>query len=194
MVNRRKRQFQNWRKEVIVKLVPIFGSLVLFFSWVFQQTWLGDANSRVQKLENAQSIFQTYQSNNALFNAIGETAKSSSKSFEEVRRFQIINYEQGLRELEGLLDNEEKTDIPKPPRTLDGGQNVNEMMSITQERIDKIQSKIVDKRNKIINSKSAINTIFLVLYTIGSVTVLIGSVLNSTMSSKSSENISHNDD
>lgn len=194
MVNRRKRQFQNWRKEVIIKLVPVFGSLVLFFSWVFQQTWLGDANSRVQKLENAQSIFQTYQANNALFNAIGETAKSSGKSFEEVRRFQIINYEQGLRELEGLLDNEEKTDIPKPPRTLDGGQNVNEMMSITQERIDKIQSKLMDRRNKIINSKSAINTIFLILYTIGSVTVLIGSILNSTMSSKSSENISHNDE
>jgi hypothetical protein len=194
MVNKGRRKFQNWRKEIIIKLVPVLGSLILFSSWVFQQTWLGEANSKVQRLDNAQSIFQTYQVNNALFNAIVETTKNNNKSVEEVRRFQLINYERGLRALETLLVNQEKANIPKPPKLFDGGQKIGEMMSRTQERVDKIQEKLEERKKEINNSKSAVNATFLTLYTIGSLTVLMGSVLNSTISSKSRENTSYNNE
>ena len=76
---------------------------------------LGDANSELQRIYNAQSVFQTYQSNNALFNAILETVKNSTGSVERIRRVQIYNYELRLRELEALLDKEARTDIPRGP-------------------------------------------------------------------------------
>ena len=54
-------------KGIILKIIPLFGSVILFLAWVFQQTLLGDANGELQRIYNAQSVFQTYQSNNAVF-------------------------------------------------------------------------------------------------------------------------------
>ena len=64
-------------KGIIIKIIPLFGSVILFLAWVFQQTLLGNANSELQRIYSAQSVFQTYQSNNALFNAILETVKTA---------------------------------------------------------------------------------------------------------------------
>jgi hypothetical protein len=174
-------------KGIILKTIPLFGSVILFLAWVFQQTLLGDANSELQRIYNAQSVFQTYQSNNALFNAILETVKNSTGSVERIRRVQIYNYELGLRELEALLDKEARTDIPRAPNPYSGTPDIETMMGTTQDRIEKIQGKLADKRNEITNRKATLNTMFLILYAVGSVIVLVGSILNAVTASKSSE-------
>lgn len=61
------------------------------------------------------------------------------------------------------------------------------MMRITQDRIEKIQGKLADKRDEITNRKTTLNTMFLILYAVGSIIVLVGSVLNAVNASKSSE-------
>jgi cell division protein FtsB len=174
-------------RQVLIKIIPVIGSIVLFLAWVFQQTLLGEANNASQQIANAQSVFQTYQSNNALFNAIVQTIKSDSASIDQIRRVQIYNYELGLRELEALLDNEAKATIPSPPNPFSGTSDADAMMRVTQERINTIQGKLSKMREKIAGRKASLNIIFLVLYAIGSLTVLIGSVVAVLQSTKASE-------
>jgi hypothetical protein len=164
-------------RQVLIKIIPVVGSIILFLAWVFQQTLLGEANNTSQRISNAQSIFQTYQSNNALFNAIVETVKTDSGPVDKIRRAQIYNYELGLRELEALLDDEAKATIPSPPNPFSGTSDAEAMMRVTQERINMIQGKLVKMREKIAERKAALNVIFLVLYAIGSLAVLIGSAV-----------------
>jgi hypothetical protein len=173
-------------KEVFIKIIPVLGSIILFLSWVFQQTLLGEANSALQRISSAQSVFQTYQSNNAMFNAIVETIKDDSESVDKIRRSQIYNYELGLRELESALDDEAKADIPSPPNPFSGAPDVETMMRITQERINTIQGKLAEAREKIGEQKAALSAAFLVLYALGSLTVLTGSALNVVLSARSS--------
>ena len=78
-------------KTAFLKVVPVVGSIILFLAWVFQQTLLGDANSTLQKINSAQSVFQTYQSNNALFNAILESTNSDEFSMDMVCDTYMVN-------------------------------------------------------------------------------------------------------
>ena len=154
-------------KEVFIKIIPVLGSIILFLSWVFQQTQLGEANSALQRISSAQSVFQTYQSNNAMFNAIVETVRDDSDSVDKIRRSQIYNYELGLRELESALDDEAKAGLPSPPNPFGGGPDVETMMRVTQERINSIQGKLAEARTRIGGQKAALNAMFLVLYAVG---------------------------
>lgn len=174
-------------KAVFLKIIPVVGSIILFLAWTFQQTLLGNANSTLQRINSAQSVFQTYQSNNALFNAILETANSNAESISKVRSSQIYNYDLGLRELEALLTEEEKADIPKQPNPFSGTPDTDTMMSILQTRINIIQGKLEAKKAAIAKLKSMYNNVFLSLYVIGTLTILIGSVLNALASSKPAE-------
>lgn len=162
--------------------MPVVGSLILFLSWVFQQSLLNEVNSTLQRMYTAQSVFQTYQSNNAIFNAIVESVKNDSESAEVIRRSQVYNYELGLRELEALLDDAEKSDIPRPARTFDGTIDVDAMMNVLQDRTEQIQVKIAVKRNYTLERKARLNAISLFIYALGSLMILIGSISN-TMSS-----------
>jgi hypothetical protein len=174
-------------RQIFFKIIPVLGSIILFLSWTFQQTWLGEVNSTSQRISNAQSVFQTYQSNNALFNALAETVKNDSESIEQIRRVQISNYELGLRELEALLEDEAKATIPSPPNPFSGTSDAATMMRITQERINTIQGKLAQKREEIARRKAALNTTFLLLYAIGSLTILTGSALSAVQSTRASE-------
>lgn len=169
-----------------VKIVPVLGSIVLFLSWVFQQTMLEDANNTLESIYNARGVFQTYQSNNAMFNAIIATTTDEA-SIERVRGLQIANYELGLREMELLLDEAERVDIPAPPNTLGGAAVSDATIKITQERLEKIQGRLAAKRDEIIERTSTLNKAFYALYGIGSVTVLIGSLLNVIISPETGE-------
>lgn len=169
--------------SAFLKVIPVMGSITLFLAWVFQQTLLGDANSTLQRINSAQSVFQTYQSNNALFNAILATTNRDSKSISAVRSMQIYNYDLGLRELEALLTAEERADLPAQPNPYSGSPDAETKMSILQTRIDMIQGKLETKKAAISQQKSTYNRIFLFLYVLGTLTILSGSMLNALTSS-----------
>jgi hypothetical protein len=173
-------------RQVCIKIIPVLGSIILFLSWAFQQTLLGEVNSTSQRISNAQSVFQTYQSNNALFNALLETSKNDSASMDRIKRLQISNYELGLRELEVLLDAKAKEGIPAPPNPFSSTSDTATMMHATQERIHMIQGRVAQKREGIARRKAALNTTFLLLYAIGSLIVLTGSALGIVQSVRSS--------
>ena len=175
-------------RKLLLKLIPVFGSLILFLAWVFQQTLLEDANSKLQKIYNAEAVYQTYQSTNALFNAIKTTITTNSESAEQIIRFQMYNYELGLRDMEQLLDDTTRHDIPKAPNVYSKVSTVNAMVETTQERLGKIQAGIAKNKQTIEERKSTLNAIFLVLYALGTVAVLLGSIFNLLLPSKAKGN------
>lgn len=172
---------------VFLKILPVLGSIILFLAWVFQQTLLGNANSALQRIYTAQSVFQTYQSNNSLFNAILETSNSDSETISKVRSMQIYNYDLGLREMEGLLTGVEKVGIPEQPNPFSGTPDTETKMAILQERIDTIQGRLEAKKIAITLQKAVYNSVFLLLYVFGTMTVLLGTLLNALTSSRSAE-------
>jgi peptidoglycan hydrolase CwlO-like protein len=171
--------------KALIRIVPILGSLILFLSWVFQQTLFEEANSTLQRIQAAQTVYQTYQANNAMFNAIIETT-DDKEAIEQIRRFQMYNYELGLRDMEMLLDDRAKRNIPKAPDAYDASRSVEDMMTVVQERLTTIQEKLATKEEKIVRRKSALNRVFLAGYAVGSATLLVGSVLSVRSSSESS--------
>src|SRR5262249_13770868 len=81
-------------------LIASSGAVLLLASWAFQQTLLDQANGEMQAIANAEGVYQTYQSNNALFNAGNEVLVGNAAAAQQVRRVQVYNYELGLRPVE----------------------------------------------------------------------------------------------
>jgi hypothetical protein len=81
----------------------VLATVLLLGLWLYQQTEVERRSRDLQKLTSARAVYQTYQSNNAIFNAVNEVA-AESKS-ERIRQFQIYNYELGLRAIEDALPN-----------------------------------------------------------------------------------------
>jgi hypothetical protein len=175
------------KRRVLISSIAVLGSLILFLSWVFQQTLLEDANSTLQDINAAESVYQTYQSNNALFNAILETTSTSEHVDETVRRYQIYDYELGLRDMEALLSKEARKDIPNasPSDAYDYSRDYDSLQAVTQERLGKIQEALLKKENEIVQRKQALNRTCLLIYAVGSLTVLVGSALSLRASSES---------
>src|SRR5215471_14426580 len=99
--------------KAILDLASIVGAVVLFGAWAFQQTLLNRANEAMQNIHTAETGFETYQSNNTIFNALNAASPSASS---EIRRFQMINYDFALRHLEKPLTDEEQAKLPVAPR------------------------------------------------------------------------------
>ncbi len=78
----------RWRwVKVLGNVGPVLGALVLFASWVLQQSLLQRTTTQLQQLSHAEGVYQTYQSHNAVFNAIYELAKEDEAKGRQVRRF-----------------------------------------------------------------------------------------------------------
>lgn len=179
------------RRKKTHKLIPIIGSIVLFLSWGFQSTILDESNSMIRKIDNAQAVYQTYQSNNAIFNALVELVGEDESAILQIRTSQVNNYQYGLRDMENLLSDEERVDIPKPINPFSGGLEIDEMLANTQERLELIQGKLLAKRNSLSERNSTFNNIFMSLYALGSLMVLGGSVMN-VISSESAGEVAEN--
>lgn len=164
--------------QIIIPLIPVVGAVVLFASWVVQQTLLEDANSRLQEIYAAESSFQTYQSNNAVFNAITKLSGDQSDTHDYIRTVQVYNYELGLRPMEALLDPWERGAIPGAVNAYSGVPPIDDKLTIVQERLTKIQGAIAAQKERIAARKTSLNRLFFTLYALGSIAILLGSVFN----------------
>jgi uncharacterized tellurite resistance protein B-like protein len=167
-------------KRLIVVIIPIAGSLTLFLSWVLQQSLLDHANRDYDDISAAQTTFHIYQSHNAVFNAVRVLGKNDEE-VKEIRRLQINNYESGLKELQRLLNAKEQIGIPPVPDVYDETVDIYAQIATEQQRLELIQRKVIAKKEEIAKRKSIANKIFLAVYAIGSLTVLIGTVLSTTV-------------
>jgi hypothetical protein len=147
-------------KKTFFALIPVIGAIVLFGAWIVQQTMLEGANSSLQQIYAAQGVFQTYRSNNALFNAIARLPNLSADTQDYIRAVQIYNYELGLRDMEALLGSSERRDIPGSVNAYSGVPPPDQKMKIVQERLTKIQDAIARKKERIAERKAFLTAYF----------------------------------
>jgi hypothetical protein len=160
--------------KAVLDLVSIVGAITLFGAWAYQQTLLNAANGRLQAITSAELRFETYQSHNALFNALFATAPANAQS--EIRRFQVVNYAMALDHLEKPLTSEEQARLPAAPRPYDGDWNVATALPQMQKRIEAVQTTLHDRKQEVAASTAAANRVFLIWYAAGSLLILAVSV------------------
>jgi hypothetical protein len=159
--------------KALLNIASVCGAVLLFVSWAFQQTLLDKANGRAQALSNAQAIYQTYQSNNALFNAVVATLAGNESAQREIRRYQISNYALGLQPMENLLEPSDRTNLPGPVDVFSGDFDYARAIETTQTRLEAIQNGIRDEKNQIEGRKARLRWVFLTLYGLGTLVVLL---------------------
>lgn len=145
-------------------ILPVLATVALLGLWLYQQTGMERRARELAKLESAHGVYQMYQSNNALFNAINEGLKERPQLSENLRRYQVYNYELGLRAIEDVLSPEEKKGIPAAPNTFSSVGNFNEEMPITQNRLEQLQSRLKAKEKRAQDAVDSANVINLWLY------------------------------
>jgi hypothetical protein len=160
--------------KALLDLVSIVGAVALFGAWAFQQTLLSDANGRLQGVSSAEQHFETYQSHNALFNALVAMAPANAQP--DIRRFQVVNYEMALSHLETPLSPQEQAGLPPAPRPYDGNWNFATAMPQMQKRIEAVQTTLQKRKQEVAESSAAANRIFLVWYGLGSLLILAVSI------------------
>jgi len=138
--------------RILGEILPVVGMVGLLGLWLYQQTEVDQRSSELRKLAAARSIFQTYQSNNALFNAIHEVHGNNKKAAEQIRVFQIYNYELGLAAIEQALVENDRKDIPQGTSAYDSTEDVQSKMDRTQKRLEKLQTTLAEKEQSISRS------------------------------------------
>ena len=83
---------------LIGEILVVIGPVGLLGLWLYQQIEIEQRSSELRSLATARTVFQTYQSHNAVFNAINEALGKEGKGSENLRTFQIYNYELDSRQ------------------------------------------------------------------------------------------------
>jgi hypothetical protein len=160
--------------KAVLDLVSIVGAVTLFGAWAYQKTLLNEANGRLRGIDSAELRFETYQSHNALFNALFAAAPTNAQS--EIRRFQVLNYTMALDHLEKPLTPEEQARLPAAPRPFDGDWNVATAVPQMQKRIEAVQATLHDRKQEVAQNSATANRVFLIWYAAGSLLILTVSV------------------
>ncbi len=113
---------------------------------MFQQKQIEKYNGDLRKISAATAVYQTYQSNNAIFNAIEAIAPKVKNAPDDVRKFQVYNYELGLADMEKVLTAGEKEGLPEARAGLNEiERNINASLEATQQRLEFLQAKLDEK-------------------------------------------------
>lgn len=163
------------------EVLPVLGTLGLLGLWTFQQTGIEKRTSELRKFSAARAVYQTYQSNNALFNALIETVGKNEKAVEQIRTFQTYNYELGLQQVELALPASDRKGIPAAKSAYDGTVDTESKLQRTQVRLEKLQERL-DKREASISAEAAAEKrLYLWLYIGISVLAVIGAVIKAAV-------------
>jgi len=161
-------------RVLLGELLPVLGTVGLLGLWLFQQTGIEQRAGELRKIAAARSVYQTYQSHNAVFNAVGEVAPNEIAK-EQIRVFQIYNYELGLAAIEDALPANEKRGIP-PARSAYDGSQIDEKMALTQKRLELLQDRLAKHEQSLHHSAEADRRMYLVLYLVISAVSLAGAL------------------
>jgi hypothetical protein len=162
--------------KVIGEILPVLGTIGLLGLWLYQQVGIERRSSELRQLESARGVYQTYQSNNAIFNAINETLKDKPRLSENMRRFQIYNYELGLRAIEDVLSADEKKGIPPAPDAYSPALDFVKKMEITQKRLEELQNRRDAKEKRVHEAASSAKSTYLWLYIALSLISIAGAI------------------
>jgi hypothetical protein len=145
-------------------LLSVVGAIILFFSWIFQQSIVEKTNRKLANLTAAEDLYIIYQSHNAVFNSIIATEEKNEEVTRNIRRYQTYNYLLGLRRLaeESGTPIQVGYDIP---------------LETTQSYLETVQKNAQAIRKDAEAQKATFGLIFNCGYGLGSLLVLLGSIL-----------------
>jgi len=160
---------------ILGELLPVCGTVGLIGLSLFQQIGIEQRDSELRTIAAARSVYQTYESHNAVFNAIGELTTSAAAK-EKLRIFQIYNYELGLAAIEAALPTDLKRDIPRARSAYDGIP-IDDKMALTQKRLGLLQDRLATHEQDVRASADRERRMYLVLYLVISALSLAGALL-----------------
>ncbi|MFT3702529.1 MAG: hypothetical protein QM802_09175 [Agriterribacter sp.] len=161
------------------EILPVLGTVGLLGLWLYQQKQLEKYTNELHKINSARNVFQTYQSNNALFNAIEAIGQKNKDATDKIRTFQIYNYELGLSDMEKLATEAEKKKLPignmGMPET-----NIETAMDNTQKRLGLLQVWLNEKETKIKSVLEKSETFYFWAYITFSIISISGAIFKIT--------------
>jgi hypothetical protein len=149
--------------NVLGEIFPVLGTVGLLGLWLYQQTGVERRTGELARLSAARSVYQTYQSNNAVFNAINEIVKDKPELSENLRNFQTYNYELGLYAIENVLSPDERKGIPAAP-------------NVTQTRLGELQNRLDAKEKRVKAAAESAKRTYLWLYVALSLVSVTGAI------------------
>jgi len=170
------RKFRMHLLTILGELLPVLGTVGLLGLWLYQQTGVERRSSELRKLATARGVFQTYQSNNALFNAMNELTDKNKTVSDRLRVFQLYNYELGLAAIEGALPESDKADIAPATRAYDDFVEVEAKIDQTQKRLETLQGRLTEREARIRQLTETAKKTYLWLYVGLSLVTIVGSV------------------
>jgi hypothetical protein len=153
--------------RALYDLISVFGAIVLFSAWIFQQTSVEKIRSLISNLDQGEAQYRQYQSNNALFNTIIETQKENEPVVQGIRRLQTYNYGLGLEKLSEVTGVEPVI-----------GYDIS--IDAMQKHLERVQALAKTMRQDAQQRKSRADSIFLIVYGAGPLLALLGSVMKLT--------------
>ena len=144
--------------------------------WLFQQVGIEQRAGELRTIASARTVYQTYQSHNAVFNAVNEVVSNSDASG-RLRTFQVYNYELGLAAIEAVLPDHLRKDIPSSINAYDGTSTFVQKMDRTQKRLELLQGRLDQYERSVRNTANRERAIYLVLYLSISSASILGAVL-----------------
>jgi hypothetical protein len=162
---------------LIGEILTVLGPIAVLGLWLYQQVEVERRSDELRALSAARTVYQTYQSHNALFNAVSQLVGSNKESADSVRVFQIYNYELGLRAIERVLSAAEKAGIPPAVDVYGGTQSAETKMTQTQQRLEALQTRLDDKEAAIKRLADQAHATYLWVYVMISLVTIGGAAL-----------------
>jgi hypothetical protein len=161
---------------ILGEILPVVGTVALLGLWFYQQTEVESRSGELQRLASARATFQTYQSNNALFNAINEVVEENTQASNQIRVYQIYNYELGLTAIEETLPVSYKANIPPRTGAYDSSVKLKKKLGQLQERLGKLQDKLAEREKTIRNAANTAKWTYLWIYVGISIVTILGAI------------------
>ncbi len=164
--------------SIIGELLPVLGTIGLLGLWLYQQTELEQRSNELRRLASARTVYQTYQSHNAVFNAIHAGLAHDEKASDEIRTAQEYNYELGLAAIERALPPSEVANIPEAPNVFSGTGDVAAKMERIQTRLEMLQDRLHEREAMLRRDANVANRKYLGWYIALSLASIAGAVCN----------------
>jgi hypothetical protein len=171
---------------ILGELLTVVSPIGVLGLWLYQQTEVERNASELRRIESARSVYQTYQSNNALFNATNEILGQNESASERLRSYQVYNYELGLAALEHVLSPAEKEGIPGATDAYGSG-TFRSKMEHVQTRLELLQTRLNEKEEAIRRAAGAAQNTYFWIFVALSCLAILGAVGKATQKLSSSD-------
>ena len=158
------------------ELLTVIGPVGVLGLWLFQQTELERNASELRKIAAARAVYQTYQSNNGLFNGLHEILRNDSEGSERTRSFQIYNYELGLAALEDALAEADRRGIP-PRVDAYSGDGFQTKLPLIQNRLEALQAKLSEREQSVRNAANTAQACYFRFFVALSLLSIVGALM-----------------